>query len=476
MPVNSLTNIPQAISSRAITHNFSQEEKNRREEARLNRDFYYSKQRQQIVLVNEDQEPFYINFTYPIVKKKSTMLYSKPLVREWDGPSQSVSYLEKVYEENIIDELLLQADLNSELTGSGIITPTEDENLESKCRLRLYDASSFSALPNEDDPTDLEAISLVRVVDRIPANKNAEVIRVLKQQIWTKNDVLTYEGEVLVNSEPNDLGFIPFANFKGEEVYDQYIGYAPARPVRDLNESINRVLTDLGTIVKFQAFTPLWVSGYSGDSIISLHPGRAINLPAGAEAGVLGVSPNISDLLQLLLWFEEKAYETNSVPKVSVVGGGEAKSGRELIIRWFPLLQVFEEKSVRFQRYEKELANTILKWAGLPEINAVKVNYNAESVLPVGEDEDTLKDDIELNIKTPADEVMRRDATLTEAEAEAIVLANRDFNFELKRPDREAQQEMMDNQNPNESEDEQSTDEENEEEQDSSEDIDSDED
>jgi hypothetical protein len=461
MPINSLTNIPQVVTSRAITHNFSQEEQDRRDKARLNKEFYYSKQDQQIVLVNEDMEPVYLNFTYPIVRKRATMLYSQPNVREFVGSSQSIKFLEQVYKDNIIDELLLQVDLNAELTGSVIVTPVIDESKISGVRLRMYDASNISPLSEEDDPSVLEALSIVRIVDRIPneninkiTSKNAEVKRVLKQQIWTKTDILTYEGEVLVSSESNELDFLPFVNFKGEEVYDQYIGYAPARPIRELNETLNRILTDLGMTVKFQAFTPIAVSGFSGDSIISLHPGRALNLPAGAGADVLATSPKIKETMEFIAWLEDKAYETNQTPKISVVGGGEARSGRELVIRWFPLLQVFEEKSQRYKRYELELANLILRWAGMPFIEEVNVKFNRESVLPLQEEEDTLELDISLNIKTAVDEVMRRNPALTEAEAEAIVLSNRDFNQSLiKEKDKEENESFFEEKNKDEDKD-----------------------
>ena len=57
MPLNTLSSVPQAVTSRAITNNFSLEEEQRREEMRLNKDFYYGKQEQQLTLVNDDQDP-----------------------------------------------------------------------------------------------------------------------------------------------------------------------------------------------------------------------------------------------------------------------------------------------------------------------------------------------------------------------------------------------------------------------------------
>jgi hypothetical protein len=450
MAMNSVGNLPANLIGRALTQNFSAEDKDRRDEMDLNKDYYYDKQEQTISLYNDDQTPYVLNILKPIVRKRASLLYSHAPNRIFDGPSQSAAFLEAVYEENNINQLMLQADLYSELTGSALITPVVNEEWDNGIQLRMYDGSSCTALASEDDPQELDALSIVKQVDRI-VNSNLDVERVLKQQIWTKETVFEYEGNVLMGSETNELGFIPFANIKGEEVYDQYFGHAPARGLRLLNQSLNALITDFAYVIKFQGFTPVAISGMSGDSRISIHPGRALCLPAGAAAMTLNTNPKLSDTLAFIAWLEEKAYESTGVPKIAVVGGGEAKSGRELMVRWFPLLQVFQEKSTRFQVYELELANTILAVVGLPLLNAVKVEYVKDAILPLLAEDDDLLQDIQFNIKTPADELMRRKAELSIEEAEQIILANKEFNDSLKSAsvsEEDPNGEKVDNQEP----------------------------
>lgn len=431
MGMKSLNNLPTNLIGRALTHNFSQEENDRREEMNLNKDYYYDKQEQTICLYNDDQDPVVLNVLKSIVRKRASLLYSHAPQREFIGPAASVAFLEAVYAENNIDQLLLQADLNAELTGSALIAPVVDEEMEFGVRLRMWDASTACALANEDNPQTLDALSIVRVVDRIQ-NEELDVERVLKQQIWTPYKIYTYEGNVLVGTEENPYGFIPFANFKGEEVYDQYLGHAPARGLRILNQNMNAVLTDFQFCIKFQGFTPIAISGMTGDTIVQIHPGRALSLPAGAVATTLSTDPKLQEILEYIKWLEEKAFETSSVPKISVVGGGEATSGRELMIRWFPLLQVFNEKSLRYTQYELELANTVLMVAGLPTLDDINVEYVEAAILPISAEDDDLAQDIELDIRTPADEVKRRNPVLTIDEAKTIVLENKDFNDSLK--------------------------------------------
>jgi hypothetical protein len=432
---NPMDSIPNAISQRALISNASNEEKDRRESAIVNKDFYYDKQEQALMLLNDEQLPFILNLTKPIVKKRASMLYSTKLVREFEGPANSITALEQIYKDNNIDHLLSSVDLMAELTGSVLVFPETTDTLPGGIRLRLYDASAISPLQNEDNPNDIDALSVVRLVDRLvnsPNKFNApQIQRVLKQQIWTKDSVVTYDGNELISSETHGLGFIPFVNFKGEEVHDQYLGHAPGLGIRLLNEDINQLLTDMSFMIKMQSATPIAISGWSGDSQVLIHPGRAFNLPAGALAEVLKLDPKILEVLDVIKYTEEKAYEITSVPKVSVVGNADATSGKELLIKWFPLLQLFEEKAGRYQVYELQLANCILRILGLPELQSLVVKFNKDSVLPLSAADDSLEKDIEFSIKTPIDEVMRRDPLLTEEEAQAKVLANADINEQL---------------------------------------------
>lgn len=445
MPTNGLSfdTIPDSVTQRALAHNYSIEEKSRRSEMLLNKDFYYGKQEQQLVLVNEDVEPAIINLTKPIVTKRAGMLYKRKVVRDMEGPSESIEFLEQVYKENKIDMFMKHVDLLSELTGSVLVHPSsiDDPKYPSGIKLMSYDASQFSAVSEDNDSSEAAAISLVKEVTRLSSRstpQNPQVERVLRQQVWTKEAVVTYNGllsqgthqQQLMKSETTSLGYLPFLNIRSELVQDQYLGHAPTTSLRKLNEVVNQTLTHLLHIIKMQGFTPIAVSGYASGEGVTIHPGRAFSLPAGAAASVLSTDPKIKEMLDTIRFLEEKAFETNSVPKVAVVGG-EGESGRELMVRFFPLLQVFNSKSVLFSAYELDLANLILKIVGLPPIEFINVNYPEEDLLPLSSEEDSLDQDLRLNIRTAVDELMRRDPDLTEDEAEVIIRANKDFNTEI---------------------------------------------
>ena len=126
-------------------------------------------------------------------------------------------------------------------------------------------------------------------------------------------------------------------------------------------------------------------------------------------------------------------YQTSSVPKISIVGDIQGTtSGVELMIRWAPLASVFHEKANRYQQYELQLANMILDVLGLERIVDVKVNYPKDAVLPVDTDRENLEQDIKLGIKTPIDEILKTHQNLDETGAEALVLANLEFNKQIQ--------------------------------------------
>lgn len=421
---NAFDSTPQAIIQKALSENFNLEEKQRREAAEKNKEFYYGKQENDIVLMNDDVDPVVLNITKPIMGKRTSMLYSRPLVREFEGPSASVKYLEALYKEVYIDALMHRVDLLSELTGSVLIHPQPDEFADNKLRLVLYDATQFSVVGNDGDSSTADAISLIRVVDRLvdgtgvtsKGNVQPQIEKVVLQQVWTPTTVTFYEGSNKIVEEENPLGYLPFVNFQGEEVHDQFIGFPVANIVRKLNAQINQLLTHIGYTVKMQAGTPIVFSGFkSGDSVV-VHPGRALSIPEGASADVLSLSPKIQETLDLIVFLEDRLYTTSSVPKISVEGG-QGESGRELMVRWFPLLQVFQEKTNRYNRYELQLANMILNIVGLPPVEDVKIHWPEESVLPLSAEDDNLERDIALNIKSSIDEIMRRNPHMTEDEA-----------------------------------------------------------
>lgn len=426
---------PISITQKALSENFNLEEKERREGAERNKDYYYGKQDTDVVLMNDDVLPIVLNVTKPIMMKRTSMLYARPLVREWDGPSQSVKFLEKVYKDNHIDSLLHRVDLLSELTGSCLVHPVLDPSLPTGVRLVLYDATQFSVVGNDGDSSTADAISLIRVVDRLvdsnpvraDGRAQAQIEKVIMQQIWTPEFVQVFDGNKKVAEEMNPLGFLPFVNFQGEEVHDQYIGFPQATIVRKLNREINQLLTHVGYMIKMQAGTPIVFQGFKSGETVVVHPGRAINIPTDASADVLKLDPKLEETLKVIEYLEDRLYTTSSVPKISVEGG-EGESGRELMVRWFPLLQVFQEKTNRFQRYELNLANMILAIFGMKPIEDVTIKWPEESILPLSPADDDLERDIRLNIKSPIDEIMRKNPHMTEAEAKAEFEKNKEEN------------------------------------------------
>lgn len=440
MPTNfsAWDSMPISTTQRAFSETYNLEEKERKEAAELNKNYYYGKQENDVILMNDDVNPITMNITKPIMSKRCSLLYSRPLVREWDGPSQSINFIEQVYKDNKIDSLLGKVDLYAELTGSVLVHPTPDEKLPGGIRLAIYDASEFSSAGNDDDPNTADAIALTRILSRLvdgapvtsDGRKQPQIEKTILQQIWTNDSVTMYEGQDVVVSEANELGFLPFVNFQGEEVHNAYVGYPIATVVRKLNSHINQLLTHIGYTIKMQSGTPIVFSGFKSGETVVVHPGRAVNIPEGATANVLNLDPKIQESLDFIKYLEDRLYTTSSVPRISVEGG-EGQSGRELMVRWFPLWKVFEEKSNRYQIYEMQLANMILTIAGLPPINDLNIKWPEETILPLSAADDTLERDVRLNIVSPIDEIMRRDPHMTELEAEVEFRTNMEQNAML---------------------------------------------
>ena len=442
---NITNNVPVSIIAEAQVWSASTEEKSRREGAIANKDFYYSNQEKYLNKVNLDVDEVTVNLTGPIIKKKVSLLYGRPLIRDFVGTQASVAAIEAVYANMDIDHFLRSVDLASELTGTGVVHVGISNDLQ--VTLTLYDGSEISVISNRgNDSQELEAISLVSIVSDIVGTSNdPQLKRVLKTETWT-NDFITVNMDGAKDiSIPNDLEFLPFVAFKGEDVYNQYLGHAPATQIRKLNNYINHQLTNLGYMIKMQSATPVILEGFQNGEGIVIHPGKAIAAPAGSSVTALNLNPKINDTLIEIQYLEEKLYESANIPKVTVIGDAESQSGRELMIKWAPIMDVYKDKALRFETYELKLANMILSVLSLDPLDSLNVHYAEEAVLPLSNDIDELEREISLGLSTPVDGMLVKQPELNELDAEALVRANMDFNDALFGSDDPEETDVPDN-------------------------------
>jgi hypothetical protein len=426
--------VPVSLLVRTNVYAFCDDEKKRREGALKNKDYFYGRQEQYLSLLNEDVDKVTVNLSNPIISKRASLLYSTPLVREFDGPKSSVSKLEEIYYDIKIDDILHQVDLSAELTGTSLVFVGLDDDSK-KVTLVPYDASDFSVVTLPDYNT-IEALQLININDVISKKGPQSVMkvnvkRVIESEVWTNSYIFKLIDGIEKRQETNELGYIPFVPFKAQEVINQFLGHSPATSIRQLNSYYNQMSTNLGYMIKMQSATPVILNGFSNGESVSVHPGTAISLPIGAMASALQLNPKIEETLSVLKYLEDKMYETSSVPKIAIIGDATGShSGIELLIKWAPMSSIFNDKTNRYQTYELNLANMILKRIGLEPIKNVKVNYN-KNYLPIDPQREALLEDIKLGIRTPIDEVLKINQNLDEASAEALVLANIEFNKQI---------------------------------------------
>ncbi len=429
-----LTNtVPISLTVRTNTYSFCDEEKKRREGALKNKDYFYGRQEQYVSLINEDVDPVTVNLTNPIVNKRASLLYNRPLVRVFDGPSPSIKAIESLYSKLKIDTILQQVDLSAELTGTCLLWIGTD--IDGNISLIPFDASMFSAVTESDNKT-LEALQLVSVEDVMyEQGSNIQVKRVINSQIWTNSYVYkVIDGIEQPYPDSNPLGYIPFVRFKAQDVISQYLGHTPTISIRQLNAYLNQMLTNLGYMIKMQSATPVVLTGFQNGEGISVHPGAAISVPNGASAGALTLNPKITETLDVIKYLEDKIYQTSCVPRISVLGDTSGStSGVELLIKWAPITSVFVEKASRYQKYELELANMILKVLSMEPVLDVKIKWPEDNLLPIDPEREKLAEDIKFGIRTPIDEVLKLNTNLDETDAESIVMSNLKFNESLNK-------------------------------------------
>ena len=144
----------------------------------------------------------------------------------------------------------------------------------------------------------------------------------------------------LVATQENPDGFIPIQHIKNG-VSDLQYGISDIRPIIDLQNAINKTITDLFVSMDNTAFQRLVISGALSKpgAKINMSPGNVLEL-LDPESKVTTIEPgDVSAFLQPLEKFIDILHKIAKVPKIAFGddSGGGTPSGYALRVQYMPL-------------------------------------------------------------------------------------------------------------------------------------------
>lgn len=345
-------------------------------------------------------------------------LYNPGPTRELkDDTTDGAEFLRRVYEQNLVNALMGQADILSTLNDvAAIQMDVGDGDFDvMPIRMILWGGNEFHAWCHPDDPREPVAVCTIDRYD------NQE-----RRRLWNEVEVRTYltvkftEGATtaggrvakLVDKRTHDYGCLPFSFVHYEQPSRFFYTHGIGTFLRKVQMRVDDRLSRLDEAIQKHLNPVPIAEGVGPEFNPVVEPGRFVRLLAPPFTGITGdfsappAPPRLSYLQATIdvagTWedltnFINQALEASRVPlsyaRMEQTG---AASGISLIVEQDPLLRRAKKRRVAFARYETDLARCILTCAGN--------HYGKPGLVAEAEDLDLMLGWPESKIATPGPE------------------------------------------------------------------------
>lgn len=266
-------------------------------------------------------------------------------------------------------------------------------------------------------------------------NKTADLSNTtgLQWSYWDaeKYAVLDENGKVKEES-PNPYGILPFVFTHREDQIDSFF-VEGASDIVNCNEQVNIGLTEMNLGMRFNMFGQPWVSGLRADQNMTRAGSNEI-LDMGDEGTYNVTSPNgnVQEAIDNIKFQIELVASNNHLWIQWAESGGEVPSGISLMIKDLERKEDYFDDIALWRLYEKDFYDVeriIAEYNGFPLPEDFGIDFE-EVEYPTTVQDQIMKDqfDLEQNLITRAQIMVRDNKDLTVEQAQEIINANRQTN------------------------------------------------
>ena len=344
----------------------------------------------------------FMNLTRVVIDVLS-QLYRRPVERQLDADNRVRERIQRIWDRNTPDRLLLGIDRLTRLQGVSAVRVSHEQG---EVRYWPWPAHRLICIPDCDRPDVPSAVIAFAAGDGSLAH------------VWSPERVSTVAGGRILSEQEHGLGLIPFAFVHDQLPVDGFWTEGRGRAVAFANAEFNTKLSELAHTVAMQGFGVMEIVNPDPSQDIAIGPARAIafNVSGAEPFGVNFKSPNapITDLIADLEFFVRTLLQTQRIPEsVLSVNVGANVSGVSVLAQQTPVLEDRVERQQVFRGFEQQLIDISLavlrEHEGIHGEAHVHVNY-PEPQLEQNATERMQVDDWRLRhgLTTPW-EIMRRD-------------------------------------------------------------------
>ncbi|MCB9895917.1 MAG: phage portal protein [Planctomycetes bacterium] len=316
----------------------------------------------------------FLNVTRVIIDVLS-QLYRRPVERQLDADKRVRERIQRVWDRNTPDRLLLGLDRLARLQGVAAVRVSFEQG---EVRYWPWPAHRLVCIPDLDRPDTPAAVIAFAAGDGSLAH------------VWSPERVSTVAGGRIISEQEHGLGRVPFAFVHDQLIVDGFWTEGRGRAVAFANAEFNAKLSELAHTVAMQGFGVMEIVNPDPAQEIAVGPARAIafNVSGNDPFGINFKSPNapITDLIADLEFFLATLLKTQRIPEsVLSVNVGANISGVSVLAQQTPVLEDRVERQQVFRAFEQQLLDVTL--AVLREHEAL----HAEATLHVNYPEPTLE-------------------------------------------------------------------------------------
>jgi len=255
---------------------------------------------------------------------------------------QAEALLYRVYWDNDLDVVDLQAALNGAILGDSVFKVAWDA---ARARIRVInvDPATFFARWAGDDLSELRAVELRYPLEAAEARRlygvsgGGATRRVVER--WTPAELVVLVDEQAVRQGPNPYGLLPFVHVANLRPPNTFWGASDLRDVIPLNRELNERVSDQADVIRYHADPPVVFKGVDSHSDLAVGPGTVWDLPADAAVELLewrGQPPAVQAHVEFVL---RAIYEVAETPRTAFGDSGRLLSGVALETELRPIVQ-----------------------------------------------------------------------------------------------------------------------------------------
>jgi hypothetical protein len=261
------------------------------------------------------------------------------------------SAIYKAYAENNLEQLDLETEVDAAVMGDACYKVIWDE-VEKRVRVTAPDVQGIYVWCSGDDISRLwrlasryrlDAVEVEIIYGVTPKNKTAVMV-----ELWTDRDFELYLDNVLLESNPNPYGLIPFVVFPNLREPKKFWGVSDLPQIMESQRELNRAMSQLSRILELSGNPIAVLENVEESEDIAIRPGAVWNIPEDAKAYLLdllqggGVNLHI-DYINLIY---RALHDLSESPRSAFGSTERDLSGVAMEIDLQPLLQKVRRKRI----------------------------------------------------------------------------------------------------------------------------------